>query len=117
MTGAPKCRKDGGVQAVTSPPEVCPPEHVGLGREVARKLGFHIPPQLLSTDGGAGGGSSFLYSIHFFFLHLFMKRLLLWADTILEFLSPSVPRDECSSYLNFIDAETEAQPCYVTCRC
>lgn len=75
MTGAPKCRKDGGVQAVTSPPEVCPPEHVGLGREVARKLGFHIPPQLLSTDGGGRGGIQLSLFHSFFFSSLIHEAL------------------------------------------
>lgn len=45
MTECPLCmEKRSGSLIVTGPSDFVPSEHVGQGREVAKKLGFHLPP-------------------------------------------------------------------------
>lgn len=58
---------------VTSPRDFVLWEHVGQGREVAKKSVFHLPPpppKILSTPGGEE--SSFIYFILFFFFFPFI---------------------------------------------
>lgn len=119
MTEYPLCVEEtSGFQIVMSPRNFVASEHVGQGKEVAKKLGFHLSlPSPLKWCAYVGA-SSFIYFIHCF--HSFIQCLLLWPDTLLRSLRglfcsvlPHVRWDKCSNYLPFTDTEPEAQKRYI----